>query len=99
MFTRKWFGKRYVNAVPYMILSVSLVQKTFEIKTRPLDQLRAILYKDIKTVRISDTFTEPTVATDLFEHDLTKLNILRQRGRNSFATHDAALREYLELQA
>ena len=39
------------------------------------------------------------MATDLFEHDLTKLNILRQRGRNSFATHEAAFREYLELQA
>jgi uncharacterized protein len=38
------------------------------------------------------------MATDLFEHDLTKLTILRQRGRNSFAIHKAALREYLELQ-
>ncbi|WP_457094601.1 patatin-like phospholipase family protein [Microvirga sp. P5_D2] len=58
MLTRKWLEKRYVNAVPYMNLSVSLVQKTFEINTRSLDQLRAVLYKDIKTVRISDAFTE-----------------------------------------
>jgi len=95
--SRKWIAKRYVDVVPYMNLSVSLVQKTFEINTRSLDQLRAILYRDIKTVRISEAFTEPTMATDLFEHDLTKLNILRQRGRDSFAVHESALREYLEL--
>lgn len=97
--SRKWLERRYINAVPGFNLSVSLVQKTFEINTRSLDQLRAILYKDIKTVRISDAFTEPTMATDLFEHDLTKLNILRQRGRNSFAVHEADLREYLGVQA
>lgn len=96
--SRKWLEKHYINMVPGLNLSVALVQKTFEINTRSLDQLRAVLYKDIKTVRISDAFTEPTMATDLFEHDLNKLNILRQRGRNSFATHEAALREYLEFQ-
>jgi predicted acylesterase/phospholipase RssA len=95
LFSAKWFQQRYINAVPGLNLSVALVQKTFEINTRSLDQLRAILYKDIKSVRISDAFTEPTMATDLFEHDLTKLNILRQRGRNSFAVHEADLREYL----
>jgi predicted patatin/cPLA2 family phospholipase len=99
LFTKKWLEMHYINTVPGLNLSVSLVQKTFEINTRSLDQLRAVLYKDIKTVRISDAFTEPTMATDLFEHDLTKLNILRQRGRHSFAKHEAALREYLELQA
>ncbi|MCF1466410.1 patatin [Agrobacterium vitis] len=99
LFTKKWIEKHYINLVPGLNLSVSLVQKTFEINTRSLDQLRAVLYKDIKTVRISDAFTEPTMATDLFEYDLNKLNILRQRGRNSFATHEAALREYLELQS
>ncbi len=97
--SRKWVEKRYINLVPGLNLSVSLVQKTFEINTRSLDQLRAVLYKDIKTVRISDAFTAPTMATDLFEHDLRKLNILHQSGQNSFAMREAALREYLEFQA
>ena len=92
LFSRKWLEKRYVNAVPYMNLSVSLVQKTFEINTRSLDQLRAVLYKDIKTVRISDAFTELNNGYSSVEHDLTKLNILRQRGRNSFAKHEATQR-------
>jgi predicted acylesterase/phospholipase RssA len=77
------------------LLSVQLLQKTLEINTQSMEQLRAILFKDVATVRISDTFEQPEMATDLFEHDLKKLNILRQRGRESFAKSEALLKEYL----
>ena len=77
------------------LLSVQLLQKTLEINTQSMDQLRHVLFKHIPTVRISDTFEQPEMATDLFEHNLTKLNILRQRGSESFAKHEATLREYL----
>ena len=53
-----------------------------------------ILFKDIPTIRISDTFERPEMATDLFEHDLNKLNILRQRGAKSFASREADLRAF-----
>ena len=66
-----------------------------EINTQSMEQLRAILFKDIKTIRISDTFAEPEMATDLMEHDLVKLNMLRQRGRASFATRESDLRSFL----
>ncbi|TIX86194.1 MAG: patatin [Mesorhizobium sp.] len=77
------------------LLSVQLLQKTLEINTQSMDQLRVILFKDVPTVRISDTFEQPEMATDLFEHDLKKLNILRQRGRESFAKNEATLIEFL----
>lgn len=77
------------------LLSVQLLQKTLEINTQSMDQLRAILFKDVPTVRISDTFEQPEMATDLFEHDLKKLNILRQRGRESFAKVEATLKDFL----
>jgi patatin-like phospholipase/acyl hydrolase len=77
------------------LLSVQLLQKTLEINTQSMDQLRTILCKDVPTVRISDTFEQPEMATDLFEHDLTKLNILRQRGRESFANNEPTLRQFL----
>jgi patatin-like phospholipase/acyl hydrolase len=67
------------------LLSVQLLQKTLEINTQSMDQLRHILYRHVPTVRISDTFEQPEMATDLFEHDLKKLNILRQRGAESFS--------------
>jgi uncharacterized protein len=35
------------------------------------------------------------MATDLFEHDLKKLNILRQRGAESYAKYEGQLKEFL----
>jgi hypothetical protein len=53
------------------------------------------LRKDIPTIRISDTFQKPDMATDLFEHNLDKLNILRQRGSESFASREAQFKDFL----
>ncbi len=77
------------------IVSVQLLQKTLEINTQTMDQLRVVLFKDIPTVRINDTFERPEMATDLLEHNLDKLNTLRQRGSESFASREAQLREFL----
>jgi patatin-like phospholipase/acyl hydrolase len=74
---------------------VQLLQKTLEINTQSMDQLRTILFKDIQTIRISDTFDKPEMATDLLEHNLGKLNLLRQRGRESFASREQQIKEFL----
>jgi len=74
---------------------VQLLQKTLEINTQSMDQLRVVLYKHIQTIRISQSFSEPAMATDLFEHDLKKLNILTQRGVQSFTEHEPALQTFL----
>jgi uncharacterized protein len=85
---KMWFAKKY-------LLSVQLLQKTLEINTQSMDQLRRVLFEDIKTIRISDTFDQPEMATDLLERNLEKLNLLRQRGRESFAHREPQLREFL----
>lgn len=85
---KMWFAKKY-------LLSVKLLQKTLEINTQSMEQLRVILFKDIPTIRISDAFEKTDMATDLFEHNLEKLNILRQRGSESFASREAQLKEFL----
>lgn len=77
------------------LVSVQLLQKTLEINTQSMDQLRQILFHDIPTIRISDSYATPEMATDLLEHDLKKLDILFQRGRESFASREKQLREYL----
>jgi patatin-like phospholipase/acyl hydrolase len=74
---------------------VQLLQKTLEMNTQSMDQLRVILYKHIQTIRISQSYSEPAMATDLFEHDLKKLNILTQRGVQSFAEHEQTLQTFL----
>lgn len=84
---KAWFTKK--------LLSVQLLQKTLEINTQSMDQLRDVLFKNVKTIRISDTFSEPEMATDLMEHNLDKLNILRQRGSESFSSNELELKEFL----
>ena len=82
------FAKKY-------LVSVQLLQKTLEINTKSMNQLRTVMFKDIQTIRISDTFSEPQMATDLMEHDLKKLNILHQRGKDSFALQEPELTAFL----
>ena len=77
------------------LVSMQLLQKTLEINTQSMDQLRQILFHDIPTIRISDSYVTPEMATDLLEHDLNKLDILFQRGRESFASREKQLHEYL----
>ena len=77
------------------LVSVQLLQKTLEINTQSMEQLRSILFKDVETIRISDTFEKPDMATDLMEHNLEKLNLLRQRGSESFASRESALKTFL----
>jgi len=85
---KMWLAKKY-------LISVQLLQKTLEINTQSMDQLREILFKDVATIRISDTFEQPEMATDLMEHNLDKLNVLRQRGSESFASREGQLKELL----
>jgi uncharacterized protein len=80
----KWFARRF--------MPVRLLQKTLNVNTLSMEQLRTILFKDIPTVRISDTFAEPEMATDLLEHDLKKLDMLYQRGVESYGKHEEALK-------
>lgn len=87
MLSKGWWGK--------MLIGADLIDKTFEVNTQSMEQLRAVLFKDVPSIRINETFSEPEMATDLFEHDLRKLNVLRQRGRDSFARHEGELRQLL----
>ena len=87
LFSTMWFARH--------LKSVQLLQKTLEINTQSMDQLRHILYRHVLTVRVNDTFERPEMATDLFEHDLDKLNRLRQRGVESFARRESELAKLL----
>ena len=74
---------------------VQLIEKMFNINVTAMDQLRHVLFGDILTIRLNDAFEKPEMATDLMETDLRKLELLYQKGRESFATHEAGLCEHL----
>lgn len=93
---RSWFKRRF-RAL--QLLQKTLNQKTLNVNTTSMEQLRAIVFRDTPTVRINDTFERPEMATDLLESNLTKLNMLYQRGGESFAAHETALRQLLDAPA
>lgn len=88
---KRGFIARRINT----FLPVQLLQKTLEVNTASMDQLRRLLYSNVPTVRISDTFDKPEMATDMFEHDPKKLNLLRQQGAESFARREVEIRKLL----
>jgi uncharacterized protein len=73
------------------IESIELLEKTLEINTQSMEQLRTILFNAVQTVRISDTFHKPEMATDFLECDLSKLDTLFQSGRESFGSKESEL--------
>jgi patatin-like phospholipase/acyl hydrolase len=87
-FSKMWWATRYLE-------SVTLLQRVMEINTQSMDQLRAIMFKDVPTIRINESFPQPHMATDLFEHDMTKLNDLFIRGRESYAKVEQDLKKFL----
>ncbi len=89
---KKWKNRLYNRLMP-----VQLLQKTLTVNTTSMEQLRAILFNSVPTVRVNDKFETPEMATDLLESNLRKLNTLFQRGVESFATHEEALRALLAI--
>jgi hypothetical protein len=93
---KHWFSFLVKGVVGFT--GIQLLQKTLNVNTASMEQLRFILFKDIPAIRINDTFDRPEMATDLMESDLTKLNMLYQRGGESFANHEPQLKVLLGVQ-
>ena len=74
---------------------VQLLQKTLDINTTSMETLARLLFKDVPIVRINDTYSTPDMATDLMETDIKKLDILFQRGAESYAKHEDGLKKLL----
>jgi uncharacterized protein len=77
------------------LVTIELLQKTLEVNTKSMEQLRSLLFDDVPTLRVSDMFDAPELATDFLESDLRKLDLIRQRGRDSFASREKSLKEIL----
>jgi patatin-like phospholipase len=75
--------------------SSDFLQKVLGTNTSSMEVLRGILFEDVPTVRVNDSFTEPQLATDLLEHDMAKLNRLSQKGRLSFAAYEKTLNDFV----
>jgi uncharacterized protein len=86
-----WSVRKWASKLPTM----KLLQKTLEISTQSMDQLRKVLFREVPTIRINTKYTQPEMATDMLEADLEKLGLLWQRGRDSAREVEADLRKFL----
>ena len=87
--------KYWHNWVISKFFLVRLLHKTLSINTHSLETLASLLFKDMAMVRVNDTYSTPDMAADLMEHNMSKLNLLYQRGGESFAKHEDALKNLL----
>ncbi len=90
-FARLWRGPELLRHA----FNKDFLQKLLGINTCSMEVLRSILFKDVPTIRISETFAEPAMATDFLEHDLGKLNRLVQKGRLSYGKHETEFKRFL----
>jgi patatin-like phospholipase/acyl hydrolase len=86
-----WSIRKWASKLP----SMTFLQKTMEISSQSMDQLRKVLFRDVATVRIHNKYTQPEMATDMLEIDLEKLGLLWQRGRDCARDAEPDLRQYL----
>lgn len=86
-----WSLRKWVSKLP----TVVFLQKTMEISTQSMDQLRKVLFRDVETVRIHARYTQPEMATDMLEVDPEKLGLLWQRGRDCARDAEVDLRKFL----
>lgn len=77
------------------ILSIQLLHKTLEINTQSMEQLRSVLFKDVPTIRVSDTFLKPEMAIGFMERNMDKLNALYLHGRESFVLREDDIKTLL----
>lgn len=88
----------WLKALAKPLIDVQLIQKTLNVNTTSMEQLTNIFFKnEIPIVRINDTFHQPEMATDFLEFDMVKLDMLHQRGRQSFSKHEAEIKTLLNL--
>jgi len=76
------------------LASIELIEKTLKVSSQSMDQLRTIIFDDVSTIRISDDFVDPAMATDLLETDIIKLSLLYQAGSDSFGKRERELRDF-----
>jgi patatin-like phospholipase/acyl hydrolase len=86
-----WSLRKWASKLPTMVF----LQKTMEISTQSMDQLRKVLFREVQTVRIHNRYTQPDMATDMLEVDLEKLNTLWIRGRDSARDAEGDLKKVL----
>ncbi|NKL21810.1 patatin-like phospholipase family protein [Rhizobium leguminosarum] len=86
-----WSVRKWLSKLP----TVVFLQKTMEISSQSMEELRKVTFPDVATLRIHARYTQPDMATDMLEVNLERLSLLWQRGRDSARDIEIELKKFL----
>lgn len=75
---------------------IRILQRTLNVSANTAEIQLKLLLPNIQHVRISDAFTSPDMAMDFLESDVRRLDLLIQRGRDSFSRYENQVRELIQ---
>jgi len=88
---RSWIKRRIQKLAP-----VHILQKTLNVSANTTEIQTKFLLPKVPQIRVSDRFESPELAMDFLESDLGRLNLLIQKGRESFSSHETILNNFFK---
>lgn len=88
---RSWFRRRIQKLAP-----VHILQKTLNVSANTTEIQVKLLLPQVPHVRVSDRFESPELAMDFLESNLGRLNLLVQKGRDSFSSRETELKQFFK---
>lgn len=88
---RSWLQRRIQRLAP-----VHILQKTLNVSANTTEIQIKLLLPHVPHIRVSDRFESPELAMDFLESDLVRLNLLVQKGRDSFSSRETELKTFFK---
>lgn len=90
---------RFVELIQKVIpiLPIELLQTTLSASANTSDQLRKLVFPDVQTLRINDSYTDSQYATNLLESNKNTLKKLQYLGRESFGKNENEIKVLFSL--
>lgn len=86
---RNWIKRKIQKLAP-----VHILQKTLNVSANTTEIQTKLLLPQVPQIRVSDRFETPEMAMDFLESDLNRLNLLVQKGRDSFSERESDLKKF-----
>jgi patatin-like phospholipase/acyl hydrolase len=86
---RSWIKRRIQKLAP-----VHILQKTLNVSANTTEIQIKLLLPQVPHIRVSDRFESPELAMDFLESDLGRLNLLVQKGRDSFSARETEIQSF-----
>jgi patatin-like phospholipase/acyl hydrolase len=86
---RSWIAQKIQKLAP-----VHILQRTLNVSANTTEIQTKLLLPQVPHIRVSDRFESPELAMDFLESDLGRLNLLVQKGRDSFSLRETKIKTF-----